>query len=300
MVTTSTLFEKHLSDEVLVLVLGYLTPKELGDQVPLVCRRWRELCYDDDVWNTLDLYKYKNIKEAQLRHIVMQHRNIKKLILRDREDLTDRAFVWCVFHLPNLKNLDLSFCPQVGPKIISAIAQFCHKIRNLNVNGCPGFDNECLLILTGCAELRHINFSECDTITDFGFSAMSTYLPQLHSVKCDGVIQLHDEAIEGIVLSKCDSLTDLQLDGANLTDEGVQMLSELLYLRRLTIQYCDELSDDAISGFSQLRYLEELTLTRGHNFSSQGIQKAMERPHHFLKKVLITECSSKPTLCAPC
>ena len=38
------------------------TLQELGDQVPLVCKRWRELCYDDDVWNTLDLYKYKNIK----------------------------------------------------------------------------------------------------------------------------------------------------------------------------------------------------------------------------------------------
>lgn len=283
--------QSSLSDEVLVLVFEYLSPRELVDQVPLVCKRWREICYDTKVWDILDLYHHEDITETELRKIVWLHSQTKRLILRNRNDLGDRTLVWCFFHLKNLRALDLSGCSQVGPKIVSAIVQFCKSLRNLNVNGCSGFDNECLLILTGCKKLRHLNFSECDTVTDFGFNAMTSFLPSLESVLCDGVMALHDEAIETIVTKKCATFTDLLLDGANLTDEGVQMLSELRFLRRLRIQYCDELSDEAIRHFSNLRYLEELSLTRAHTLTSSGIVSAFSRPHHFMRVVEITECS---------
>ena len=53
-----------------------------------------------------------------------------------------------------------------------------------------------LLIPAGCRKLKHLNFSECDTITDFGVNAMTSFLPKLDSVLCDGVLALHDEVIE--------------------------------------------------------------------------------------------------------
>ncbi|XP_063683525.1 F-box/LRR-repeat protein fbxl-1-like [Bolinopsis microptera] len=282
---------RTLSDELLVKVFGYLSPVELVGQTPLVCRKWRNLSYDSKVWDTLDLHHHHEVSENQLRRIVWLHCSTRKLILRYRRDLSERSMIWCVFHLKNLRALDLSHCPQVNSRIVSTIVQFCKKLRHLNVNGCTGFDNECVLILTGCRKLRHLNFSECETVTDFGVNAMTSFLPKLNSVLCDGVLSLHDEVIEMIVTKKCNTITDLQLDGGNLTDEGVEMLSELRYLRRLRIQYCDNLTDDAILDFHSLLYLEELSLTRAHSFSTTGFVGAFSRPHHFMRIVEITECS---------
>ncbi|KAL5268599.1 hypothetical protein ACHWQZ_G002447 [Mnemiopsis leidyi] len=282
---------RKLSDELLVKVFGYLSPAELVDQTPLVCKRWRDLCNDTTVWSTLDLHHHHQVSESMLRRIVWLHCSTRKLILRYRSDISSRSMIWCFFHLKDLRALDLSHCPQVNSRLVSAIVQFCKKLRNLNVNGCTGFDNECLLILTGCRKLRHLNFSECETVTDFGVNAMTSFLPKLNSVLCDGVLSLHDEVIETIVTKKCDTITDLQLDGGNLTDEGVEMLAELLYLRRLRIQYCDNLTDHAIQSFHCLRYLEELSLTRAHSFSTTGFVGAFARPHHFMRILEITECS---------
>ena len=87
--------------------------QELLDQVPLVCKRWRKMSHDRTVWTTLDLYHHHEIRECQLRRMVRLHPHPTRLILRYRHDLTDRTFIWCFFHLKQLRSLDLSHCRQV-------------------------------------------------------------------------------------------------------------------------------------------------------------------------------------------
>ena len=88
--------------------------QELVDQTPLVCKKWRELCDDSKVWDTLDLHHHHEVSESRLRRIVWLHCSTRKLILRYRRDLSQRTMIWCFFHLKNLRALDLSHCPQVS------------------------------------------------------------------------------------------------------------------------------------------------------------------------------------------
>jgi len=59
---------------------------------------------------------------------------------------------------------------------------FCHKLQAVNLENCPIEDRHLEGLTRDCSELRVIDLTDCDRITDEGLRMMSENCPQLTHV----------------------------------------------------------------------------------------------------------------------
>lgn len=232
----------YLPNEILAKIFSYLTVKELICTVRLTCQRWCNISYDRSLWTTLTT---DDVQELNKNHSICDiiHRlfcfnndfaTLKYLSL-DRVDITHEDDLTCMFPLliPNLCELSLAFCNLGDARIeilLEKLSICCRNIHSLNLDEC-NIINNCLDFFYN-HNITKLSVCYCNRLTDEFIYTISHW--NLRYLNIDGVQWISDEAVEHLLHNCQHSLEHLWLDGENLTDDGLKMLSHCHNIKYVT------------------------------------------------------------------
>lgn len=142
-------------------------------------------------------------------------------------------------HLSILEILVLKNIPQVTDKVIENVAQYCPRLKALDLSGCTNITDDGFISLAKLSSLTWMKFS----YTEIG-----------------------DESIAKIVQSQCGSkIKELRIDGCkNITENGIIAIAEnCSAIEVLIIENCCRFSDSCINRFQAENFpnLKELRWT---------------------------------------
>ncbi|KAI9882862.1 MAG: hypothetical protein M1823_005391 [Watsoniomyces obsoletus] len=254
-------------------ILRCLAPREIV-RCSLVCRAWHRLCFDGQLWRSLDASSFYRdisadaltkiitaagpfVRDLNLRGCIQFQSNPKaeKLVeaCRNLEHVSlegsymgRRAVHHLIQHNPRLRHLDLTGLAACWNATGHELGQHCPNLRYLNVSWCPNMDARGVRkVIDGCPELEDLRVSE---IRGFDDQELMRRLFEINR-------------LQRLIMNGCVSLTN---DALRVLMEGVDP------------EICPLTSRPMVAP----RQLRHLDLSRCHRLTDVGLRKlAHQVPH---------------------
>ena len=208
---------------------------------------------------------------------------LRQLKLNDCAQLRDNAILAFADHCPNILEIDLHQCHQIGNAPVTALLSKGNCLRELRLASCDLIDDNAflnlpdgqiyehlrILDLTSCTRLtdaavekiikaaprlRNLVLAKCRNITDAAVHAIANLGKNLHYVHLGHCVQITDEGVKRLVNS-CNRIRYIDLGCcANLTDESVKRLALLPKLKRIGLVKCASITDESVFALADAAY----------------------------------------------
>jgi hypothetical protein len=244
-----------VSKDILVSILAALNvidQNTLIFSVPLVCRRWREVCRSHLLRADIQLKIVKRPCSEIPRFIDTLHafthrfRSVRKFALWLHWSTSADGIGAVVAAFPNLTALNLTSSNNVTDAELEKIASGCSNLTALNLTYCSNVtDTGLQRIAAGCAHLRSLNLNHCFRLTDIGMEKIAAGCPNLASLNLYNCTNLTDRGLE-LIAAGCPGLTSLVLTHCSeLTDAALYWIVErCTNLASLNLAFCTGMTHD--------------------------------------------------------
>lgn len=206
-----------------------------------------------------------------------------QLKLNECAQVRDNAILAFAENCPNILEIDLHQCNQIGNGPVNALLSKGNSLRELRLANCELIDDHAflslhpaksfehlrILDLTSCARLtdaavqkiidsaprlRNLVLAKCRNITDASVFAISRLGKNLHYVHLGHCGQITDEGVKRLV-NNCNRIRYIDLGCCtNLTDESVRRLSLLPKLKRIGLVKCSSITDDSVLALAEAAF----------------------------------------------
>ncbi|WVZ54892.1 hypothetical protein U9M48_005632 [Paspalum notatum var. saurae] len=243
-------------------------------------------------------------------------KSLQVLDMSHCQNVTDVGVSSIVKSMPNLLELDLSYCcPQVTPSMARSFKNIT-KLRTLKLEGCKFVADGLKTIGTSCVSIRELSLSKCSGVTDMELSFSVSRLKNLLTLditccrnitdvslaaitsSCASLISLRMEACSRVssgalqlIGKHCSQLEELDLTDSDLDDEGLKALAGCSKLSSLKIGICLRISDEGLTHIGKsCPKLRDIDLYRCGGIRDDGIvQIALGCP--MLESINLSYCT---------
>ena len=228
-------FEYNFHDlpvELVLKIFSYLNLPELCKTTALVCKLWLYYSRSPVLRQKLSLSELTIPMNhfGELSAVIVTHFPfLKHLYLQQKTKLTLVACRALARVCPYLQCLSLASCETVTKEELNEFATFCPQLRDINLEECAVTD-ECLEVLPNLP-LQRLNACHCIHLTDRGLKFLATDCRHLRSLNFDGIQWISEEAIAVLVENCKECIELLWLDGEDMTDVSVKLISKCLHLK---------------------------------------------------------------------
>ncbi|XP_032223041.2 F-box/LRR-repeat protein 20 isoform X2 [Nematostella vectensis] len=253
-----------LPEEVILEILSYIPLKQLYTSIPFVSKQWYANAKNPLLWQKLTFEETKHLTLGCFMSIIESRCPLlKELSLKCRSDLCSLDFLTIAKSSPLLQKLSLAFCSQGNIRTaLQSFTEFCPQLHSISLEGCD-INHDCIHTLKNLC-LKYLNVSHCTKLVDESLIDLSKQHPGLVSINFDGVQWITDNAVQVMVANCWSSLKYLWLDGANLSDDGIRLISRCpklscRNLKTLDLSWCWDITDKGLQyiilNCSEMRYL---------------------------------------------
>jgi F-box and leucine-rich repeat protein GRR1 len=189
--------------------------------------------------------------------------------------LTDESILSFAYNCPNILEIDLHQCGNIGNDPVTALLSQGQSLRELRLANCDlindaaflalplgrTYEHLRILDLTSCAELtdravekivevaprlRNLVLAKCRNITDAAVYAIARLGKNLHYVHLGHCGNITDDAVKRLVQA-CNRIRYIDLGCCmHLTDESVTRLAQLPKLKRIGLVKCSNITDESV------------------------------------------------------
>lgn len=278
-----------LPTEILMRILSYLTPVQRV-RVSRVCKSWYDMCFDGQLWTTLDTTDYyRQIPSAALTKIIVSAGPfVKDLNLRGCVQLREKWRRSLTEACTNLEYFSLEGC-RIGETPIHFFLASNSNLVHVNLTGLAGTTNSTLQLLgMHCPKLEELNISWCHNVDTRGLKSVVEGCPRLRDLRAGEVrgfdclkfmdMLFQRNTLERLILMNCHTLTDESLmvlmHGNNpkldvLTDRPIVPPRRL---KHLDLTHCRGITDAGVmSMVHRLPDLEGLQLAKCHHLTDWSV-----------------------------
>ncbi|CAD6258777.1 unnamed protein product [Miscanthus lutarioriparius] len=236
---------------------------------------------DDDALDSLD-------KECS--------KSLQVLDMSQCQNITDVGVSSILKSVPNLLELDLSYCCPVTPSMVrsfqkipklqtlklegckfmayalKAIGTSCVSLRELSLSKCSGvMDTELSLAVSRLKNLLKLDITCCRNITDVSLAAITSSCTSLISLRMESCSRVSSGALQ-LIGKHCSHLEELDLTDSDLDDEGLKALARCSKLSSLKIGICLKIGDEGLTHIGRsCPKLRDIDLYRCGGLSDDGI-----------------------------
>lgn len=205
--------------------------------------------------------------------------NYMQLKFNDCHQIDDSSIMAFARNCPNILEIDLHHCKNVGSEPVTALLQYGRSLREFRLANCDlitdsaflnlppnqTFQHLRILDFTSCVRLtdsavekiievaprlRNVVFAKCRNLTDVAVNAISKLGKNLHYVHLGHCNQITDDAVKNLVHC-CARIRYIDLGCCNrLTDASVTKLATLPKLRRIGLVKCQSITDESVYALS--------------------------------------------------
>ncbi|XP_065669199.1 F-box/LRR-repeat protein 2 [Hydra vulgaris] len=260
-----------LPHELLLRIFSFFSQRELCLFVAPVCSLWFSLTRDSSFWDSIHSVDYEDVSSSLLCKVLVSWcRHVTTLELDKRCDLSYNDFKIIFQNCSNINNLSLVFCSQINADIFSLVGTYLKELNSISIEGCHEVSDHSLYHLIGLP-LKHFNLAYCNRISDDGAIFIARNFSSLLFINLDGVQWITESFIEVLVQKHFHSLEEIFLDGENLTDYTLCLLSKCSQLRVLNFSFCTLMTSETLLFTSQFSKLKHLKLRKGINFTKESL-----------------------------
>ena len=222
-----------LPDEIMLKIFSYFSRSELCRYVAPVCKTWLAYARDSTLWIEITEGEFQSVPSDLLVKVITSWCSLLKVLdLKGRTDI-DGSDLKAIFgSCPLIENLSFAFCDQINDEMMKLLSDNCPNLKYVNFEGCKISDSS-LIYLFG-KPIHGLNVSHCNMISDEGLIFIAKNFKQLCSLDLDGVQWISQDSIEVLVDLHAYDLIDVTLDGADLTDNSIMILSKCCNVRLLS------------------------------------------------------------------
>ncbi|KAL3880063.1 hypothetical protein ACJMK2_032334 [Sinanodonta woodiana] len=262
-----------LPQEILLKIFSYLTPIELCLHVAPVSKAWYRCAYDPVLWKHLDFRHNPSISSVDLCWILRRTPHLRSLVIPGRTSSLGEV---CVISecCKELEHLNIGFWTNLSGSFLKCFLQNCSNLQSLNIEGCGNIqESNCVKVLAAFKKLHILNVSHC-TLLDEELEYLSKKLNCITSLNIDGIPWITGLGVKKLLQFHKDNLVHLYLDGAEMTDDDMELVLQCPKLQTLTISFCDLLSDLTLMHIQNIQYgcLGKFMLRKGLNFSDKALR----------------------------
>ncbi|GBM92795.1 S-phase kinase-associated protein 2 [Araneus ventricosus] len=231
-----------ISDEIILCIFQWL-PKTTLVRCSQVCKRWRDLSYDESLWKRYD-YGRKKIEPFVLEILLHRGVSILRLAMSEvKSPVFSEEFLQGPQWYSSLQYLDISMVT-ISPENLATLLSVCIHLKKLSVENCE-LNEDCCKNIGQNHQLAVLNMAMCTGITPAGLNAIC--------VNCEKLIEwnlswtnLTTECIEACLPFMPTTIERLNLSGhrETLDDYGlVEALQRCPNMIELDISDCPLLSE---------------------------------------------------------
>jgi len=270
-------FLDHLTDELLVKVLSYLSSRQLMG-VARVCRRFYFLAWEPELWQRLSFTDdaeldvdraLKTTFQLVARNGVNLPSTVRAIHLSGCSRLTDRGLALIARRCSLLLELELQNCLNITNGGLLDLTTRCQQLHHLDISGCPMVSAVNIPvhppgskpdIVKQHLNIQYLDLSDCPHVDDTSLRLVVESCPQLQFLYLRRCHQVTDASLRSIA-SYCLLLRELSVsDCPLLSDQGLTELGRLgPSLRYLSVAKCNLLTDAGVRTLARhcyrLRYL---------------------------------------------
>ena len=229
--TIFTIFD--LPDEIMLKIFSYFSRTELCRYVAPVCETWLAYARDSTLWEEITEKEFRNVATDLLVKVIISWCSLLKVLdLKGRTDIDENSLRAIFASCPLIENISLAFCDQINDQMMKLFSDNCPNLKFVNFEGCKISDSS-LIYLFG-KPIHGLNLSHCNMISDEGLIFIANNFDKLSSLNLDGVQWISQASIEILVNLHAQNLTEVVLDGADLTDDSIRLLSQCYNVRLLS------------------------------------------------------------------
>lgn len=267
-----------LPDEVLLMMFKYL-PKTTLISCACVCRRWKRIAYDNDLWPRIDLSTRKLVP-GSMAHVLLRGPQILRMaqtevgtpIFKNLEETME-------IHVSKIEFLDLSMA-SISVNDLKLLLKTCHILQKLSLENCEIDESVCKEIAKN-DKLTVLNMSQCVGLNEAGAKEILS--------KCDKLVELNiawtllkSTSIKTICQYVPKDVQKINLSGClkELTDAHVSTLVIRCHkLKELDLSDSTTISDTSVDAiYNNLKDLEILSLSRCYNILPASYTKLFMLP----------------------
>lgn len=219
-----------LPDEIILKVFSYFTPTELCRYIAPVCVSWLTFARDGTLWEEITEKEFKDVSSDLLVKVITSWCSLLRSVdFKGRSEMTISDFEAVFKSCPQIETISFAFCPQVNDNILKLFSQNCSHLRYVNLEGCNVSDAS-LMYFFG-KPIHGVNLSHCNLISDEGLVFLAKNFRDLSCVNLDGIQWITSASIDILTSLHADHLVQIVLDGAELTDDSIRLLSRCTMTR---------------------------------------------------------------------
>ena len=293
----------RLPDCVLIKIFQWLSIPQLVTS-SLVCRDWKRVTYDSELWSDVDLcpYRWKLDEQAIIRLTNSRFQPSLRRLNLTSFSLTPKLFTELHTCCPNLRSLILENVNFIG---YSAVDQDMYKfpsdLHHLDIrysSGDPaaykiitqnigslqsiGMTNSLLSqvnnveIIRNLRNIRMLDFSHCNSLYDATMVLIGTFCSNLISLSLS-----HCNNVKGqnlvMIIDACPYLKALSFNGTSLDDASLQQCDwKKVSLEELDISWCRNITElgliEVLPLISDLNYLRLCSCGFGHAITDRVLE----------------------------
>lgn len=278
----------EMPQELAMHIFQFLRPKEIV-RCSAVSRRWHNMCFDGQLWSSLDTQEYyQDIPAASLTKILeragpfVRDLNLRGCVQmpeswgKDGQSITnacrnleyfslegcriDKSSVhYFLLRNPRLIHINLSGMKGLSNSALRIIAQNCPHLEHLNISWCENVDSRGLIrVVQSCSRLKDLRAGEVKGFDDQALLLELFNRNTLERLFVDHCIEFDDNALQVLIQG-----VDPEIDP--LTERAVVSPRKF---RHLDLSRCSQLTDKGVKCLAgnvpilcglQLSYCEELT-----------------------------------------
>ncbi|GJN07190.1 hypothetical protein PR202_ga24998 [Eleusine coracana subsp. coracana] len=217
---------------------------------------------DDDFLNSIEKDCNKSLKVLDISHC---------------PNATDVGVSSVVKSIPNLSELNLSYCCPVTPSMASSFHRIAN-LKTLKLEGCKLMAGALRSIGKSCVSVRELSLSKCSGVADAELSFAVSRLKNLLKLDITCCRNITDASLASITTS-CTSLISLRMEScAHVSSEGLKLIGKaesycwMYKLSSLKIGICLKISDEGLTQIGKsCPELRDIDLYRCGDISDNGV-----------------------------
>lgn len=220
-----------LPDEVILKIFSYFTKRELCSYIAPVCLAWFHLAKDPLFWTTIYRTDFEAVDDWLLIEMILSWcKQLTYLELDHRSEITKEGFEIIFKCCPKIKHLSLKLCRQVDDQILKLISKYEKEIQSIDLEGCIKLSDSSFAHFIELP-IKYFGISYCNYITDEGTIFIVRNFKHLKKLNLDGIQWITDDFAKELVAEQSETIEEVLLDGENITDDSMALLSRCPNLR---------------------------------------------------------------------
>ena len=257
-----------LPDELILRIFSYLSVVQICLHVKPVCKKWRRLSYDPVLYKSLD---FSWTEYDQIEPILKNAIFLEDLTIVRCENISEILSL-LIKNCNRLKELSIQFCGDIPHEDLYSLIEKYPDLTKLDLEACrvKSFDSKRPFSFSRFRKLQILNVCHCVWFDNKSLFEIANNCHSLQYVNIDGSSLIVDAPLIKLFVNSGSSLTNLLLDGENLSDESYKALKYCPNLVQLSISFSDTMTDVGLQGLVHLKKLKRLKIRKGGLLTSSG------------------------------